>query len=422
MVVDQATCRHVMTMIETREHLIHVLTEAAEIEHDLLCSYLYAAFSLKREGEGGLSPEQAQVVERWRKAVLSVALEEMAHLACVNNLLIAVGGAPHFQRPNFPVAPGYHPAELVVRLTPFNEATLDHFIFLERPPTLAIPDGEGFEATGGERVVRPGHMTPSSQDYATVGELYDAIVEGLQALAARHGETALFDPDSGQIDSDLIGLPNIPRIDSLAAALGAIAHIKEEGEGSTGADVDSHFDRFCAIKAEWAQMLAADADFCPAWPAAHDPVMRKPLDETARVWIVEPAAAAHVDLANAIYGSMLGLLGHCFGGAGDPAEKKVLMLASIELMEASAAIGTALARMPADPASPGINAGMSFAVPRNVGPRPASRIARSLFLERACELAKGADRVVSGATAEKVHRRLANAIALLDGSKQPDNG
>lgn len=30
-------------MIETREHLIHVPTEAAQIEHNLLCSYLYAA-------------------------------------------------------------------------------------------------------------------------------------------------------------------------------------------------------------------------------------------------------------------------------------------------------------------------------------------------------------------------------------------
>ncbi len=34
-----------------REYLIHLLTEAAEIEHNLLCSYLYAAFSLKRGGE-----------------------------------------------------------------------------------------------------------------------------------------------------------------------------------------------------------------------------------------------------------------------------------------------------------------------------------------------------------------------------------
>ena len=31
-----------------RERLVHLLTEAAEIERNLLCSYLYAAFSLKR--------------------------------------------------------------------------------------------------------------------------------------------------------------------------------------------------------------------------------------------------------------------------------------------------------------------------------------------------------------------------------------
>lgn len=42
-------------MIETREHLIHLLTEAVQIEHNLLCSYLYAAFSLKRAGEPGLN-------------------------------------------------------------------------------------------------------------------------------------------------------------------------------------------------------------------------------------------------------------------------------------------------------------------------------------------------------------------------------
>ena len=82
------------------------LTEAAEIEHNLLCSYLYAAFSLKRGVEKGVSATEGVAVTRWRKSVISVALEEMAHLALGNNLLVCVGGAAHFNRPNVPVPLG----------------------------------------------------------------------------------------------------------------------------------------------------------------------------------------------------------------------------------------------------------------------------------------------------------------------------
>jgi hypothetical protein len=34
--------------IDTREELINALTEAAELEHGLLCQYLFAAFSMKK--------------------------------------------------------------------------------------------------------------------------------------------------------------------------------------------------------------------------------------------------------------------------------------------------------------------------------------------------------------------------------------
>ena len=46
-----------------------------------------------------------------------MAIEEMGHLVMVANLAVAVGGRPHFVRPNFPVAPGYFPSGIVVRLT-----------------------------------------------------------------------------------------------------------------------------------------------------------------------------------------------------------------------------------------------------------------------------------------------------------------
>lgn len=399
--------------MRTREQLIHTLTEAAEIEHNLLCSYLNAVFSMKRAGEAGLTQVQADAVEGWRKTILKIALEEMAHLACVNNLLIAIGGAPHFDRPNFPVAPGYHPADVVVRLTPFDEATLDHFIFLERPDGMTLADGEGFEASGAQREVAVEGVTPSAQDYPTVGALYDSIAEGFRLLADRLGETILIDPEGqGQVDVETVKLANVTRVTSLATALSVIEQIKEEGEGSTSGGAESHFERFQAIKTEWRSLKDEDPDFRPAWPAAHDPVMRRPVDENSRTWITEPEAAAYLDLANAVYGTMLGVLAQAFSIA-DPDEQGLLMKVAVELMEASASVSVALARMPASKSHPGLNAGITFAVPRNTGYRPLRGRTRAMLLERVQELHDVANRVLSGEIQGKAIRRLENAIALL---------
>ena len=48
-------------------------------------------------------------------------------------------------RANLPLAPGYHPAGVIVRLTPFTRETLDHFIFLERADHHRLQDAPGFE-------------------------------------------------------------------------------------------------------------------------------------------------------------------------------------------------------------------------------------------------------------------------------------
>ena len=81
-------------MIEHREALIYMLCEAAELEHGIMCQYLFAAFSLKQSTEEGLSDAELEAVTRWRRVVAHVATEEMLHLALVHNLLSAVGAAP----------------------------------------------------------------------------------------------------------------------------------------------------------------------------------------------------------------------------------------------------------------------------------------------------------------------------------------
>src|SRR5262245_53323416 len=82
-------------VIEHREALIYMLCEAAELEHAIMCQYLFAAFSLKQRADEGLTGDELAAVTRWRGQVSHVATQEMLHLALVQNLLSAVGAAPH---------------------------------------------------------------------------------------------------------------------------------------------------------------------------------------------------------------------------------------------------------------------------------------------------------------------------------------
>src|SRR5215469_3245084 len=89
--------------VESREELVYLLGQASEIEHGLMCEYLYAQFSLKRGPDEGLTPEQFEFVQAWEAALISVIKQEMLHLALSTNILTAIGAAPHFERPNFPI-------------------------------------------------------------------------------------------------------------------------------------------------------------------------------------------------------------------------------------------------------------------------------------------------------------------------------
>src|SRR5438445_5158947 len=133
-------------VIEHREALIYMLCEAAELEHGIMCQYLFAAFSLKQREDEGLTESELAAVNRWRTAISHVATEEMLHLALVHNLLSAVGAAPHFARPNLPAPAHHYPAGVNLMLVPFGEPALQHFMFLERPEGMALKGASGIDA------------------------------------------------------------------------------------------------------------------------------------------------------------------------------------------------------------------------------------------------------------------------------------
>src|SRR5499426_265875 len=64
-------------VIEHREALIYMLCEAAELEHGIMCQYLFAACSLKQRSEEGLTAEELDAVLRWRRVISGVAADEM---------------------------------------------------------------------------------------------------------------------------------------------------------------------------------------------------------------------------------------------------------------------------------------------------------------------------------------------------------
>ena len=71
--------------IDTREELINALHEACEIEHSLLVQYLYAALSVKKGLDEGLTPHQQRLARDWQARMLVIAREEMGHLGIACN-------------------------------------------------------------------------------------------------------------------------------------------------------------------------------------------------------------------------------------------------------------------------------------------------------------------------------------------------
>ena len=350
----------------TREQVWGVLFEAAEIEHNLMCCYLYAWFSLKQCEDEGLSAEELAAVRGWGDEILGVAIEEMAHLAIVANLLSSLGAPAHFWRQNFPIAPGYHPAGVVVKLAPFNPETLDHFIYLERPEGTDLHDASGFDPERlYQRKLNADRLMSGTFDYDTVGELYASIEEGLRVLAAEIGEDALFVGDKAhQVGPDVVSLPNLVTIRCLDTAITALDAIVRQGEGSDASEERSHYQRFLAVRNAYRAILANRPDFRPARPAAHNPVMRRPPNPDGRVWIDSEPAASLVDIGNAIYNHSVRCLAMAWSGVPGTAQR-ALIDGAIELMTILSPVAQRLTELPANGEQAGCTAGLSFATLRS---------------------------------------------------------
>ena len=350
-------------VIEHREALIYMLCEAAELEHGIMCQYLFAAFTIKQNEDEGLTAAELAAARRWRRVISHVATQEMLHLALVENLLSAIGAAPHLSRPNFPHPASHYPAGVHLALLPFGEQALRHFMFLERPEGMDLHDADGLAAFG--RAVP--HMlasdiVPRGQDFATVGHMYRSIEAGFRHLCEKHGERWLFvGPPRAQATQEHFGWPELVPVTDLASAQRAIDEILEQGEGPRGHWESAHFGQFVTILDEFEQAREANRGLMPARPVL--PVNVRPCERDVEVPLVSnPVTAKVMDLFNVAYEILLQILERFFAHTDETdAQLKALADATVGLMlRVIKPLGDLITTLPAGPGYPGVKAGPSF--------------------------------------------------------------
>jgi Ferritin-like len=407
----------VAVRIENRSQLIYLLTEAAELEHSILCCYLFAAFSMKDDVAEGVTAEQLARIKEWGDLLRGIVVQEMIHFATACNLLTAIGGAPQLRRPNLPTGLRAYPPRFQLRLMPFTLDAVSQFVQLEQPEALWAASRVGEYRAAAVPLDRLSDIFSSERNYETVGELYRGIQDGFRYLAQKYGEDGLFvGPREAQTAQEYFQLPGLIDVHDLESALAAIEVIVEQGEGASADAEDSHYKRFLTIEHQLRELLQRDPQFAPGRPVVTSPRTLMPTDLPPGVEVAlvdDPLSADLCNLFDGCYELMIQVLGRLFAH-GDEALDTLSAYADIAvglMFDAIDPLGRAITRRPAGPSHPGKNAGPAFRLSRS-GEVPVHGVsARHVFRERATELQRYCAFLRQEADAPPVLGSLATALA-----------
>ncbi|HSK75312.1 MAG TPA: ferritin-like domain-containing protein [Thermoanaerobaculia bacterium] len=370
------------------EELAGALRIAAELEHGLCCQYLFAAFTLRRtlEDFAGVSAgEDAKrhvmaLTQAWATQILTVARQEMEHLAIVINLQSALGEPPHLARPNFPVPLGTYPIKAHFCLERLEGTTLERFLYYERPDYLAeelqFDDPgccEGKALRNAQPLALPSH---AGLRFSSVQELYQTLA-GAYSGPDELGAAVLFRGSaSAQVQSSAVQWGqsvNVPPVTNRLDAIAAIDQVTFEGEGigQTPTSPSSHFVRFAEVNRSYVELRRTLPDLDPALPVVCNPAVSGEAPEGSQR-ITDPAAVRALRLFNDGYFLMLAMLRGFFEGyrgnfgtyptfAGAAPNSALFLEAYYPFMTMFIRpLGELVCRLPAGPEHPGKNAGPGF--------------------------------------------------------------
>ena len=378
-------------MIKTREELIYLLTQAAELEHLLVCQYLYTAFSAKRSEKENLTPQQMNAVDEWGQLLLLIARQEMEHLGLVNNILTSIGSMPHFERPNFPNTGNYYPFPLV--LQKLDLETIKRFVCVEKPENVVstlCPEHQEGQTTSD---------VLSNISYDSIAELYAILKEGFEKFPLSD-EELFIGPPSAQVGGAELDL-NFGRIGAeggvydvtlfpvydRASALEAIKLITEQGEGTpTLSSEPSHYKRFLEIYEELKKLQEEDPAFEPARNVVMNPKSYAHSDTLGGTLITDPRTREVMAFFNSSYELMLMMLIRFYAHTDEtPEEIKTLKFAAFFpfMTMIIRPLGEMLTRMPAFVDQPdGPRAGAGFELSSVLAFLPHKKAAWTVLAER----------------------------------------
>lgn len=388
--------------VETREELLYLLTRASELEHNLACVYLYAGYSLKNHiDEGGLTPEELEIVRTWKRKLAVVAVEEMLHLAQVSNIMTAVGGAPHFARSNFPMPATTYPFGIALTLEPFSKALIEKLVCYELPEKGVLSDNRAafydeirarvaIDHDRVEAIRVQNALEPFDIDFRTVGEFYHKIETAFGCIPE---ERLFIGPPEAQANPKYLDLPGeLVEVTDAASAVRAIDMIIEQGESPTSEHPDAHFVVFDSIRKEYEELSqrarADDRVFDPVRPLISNPTTRGYADAPGSNRITDATAQELAELFNGTYDLMLMMLLRFFAHEGETEEQfRLLARGTLRIMASVLRpLGEALAKTAAGPQYPGLTAGPGFGFNRSVHLLSHRESAWIYFLERLYDL------------------------------------
>jgi hypothetical protein len=394
-------------VIEDRSQLIYALTEAVALEHVLMCQYLFAAASLKTHlselDDSDRKYFQLERIRYWKRKLTEVAREEMQHLAMAMNLLVAVGGAPTFERPNFPNENLYYKDRLPDGTYRGLLMSLDNFSGRGASPFSVIDRFIRFESpqkpVPGTRLLEG---IPPANMYDTVGQLYRAIKDAFGRIPNVLVDVSdQYDPhDEGNESVRLRYRPPVKVIVTTPTeAQDVIDQIINQGEGYTPKSVDlrSHYEIFQRVRKEFENELSMCPSFAPARDVVSNPATR--MHEgviTKLVTVIDKGIDGGLQynllqLFAGAYEVLIGWLGQLF--SGNTRQSKPPKLRALETLtflpfmsEVISPLAELITHVPAKLGEPQRRLGPSFEVTSNDFLLPSLEISTELTNERLLEL------------------------------------